>query len=450
MLKKLLALLLCLSLLAVPAFAAEEEAALPPADWAVPYLMEAESLNLLSEASMARLYETVTEDDLAWMTTIVGSKLALLGLPANEALADKAVVFDGSRSSVLETLALLAEDYIWDTDAAGIDFLVELGVVQGDGVSLALMRPCTVQEYLVLSARFVLACYDYAGAGSRGLLWKVTNPQNGAVLYLMGTYHVDMNNMYPVNGIVRSAIDVSGRVYFELDFMDESGIAEFTALQFYPEGECLKDNISAALYADVVELFGAMGLDEATVNSLKPWALSNSLDSLSYVDDSTGESSLPVDMYLYMRAMLAAKEVGGIETYALQASVFDTLSPAYQAEALEYAVYNFLRGAAEESGSGEDAAEVLSLLQTWQAGDLAGFNALMNKDALLAEAEKYNDQLTFNLLTLRDPAMIESAAAFLQEANSVTFLAVGSLHMIGSTGIVAAMDDMGYIVEYLY
>ena len=448
MLKKLLALLLCLSLLAVPAFAAEEEAALPPASWAVPYLMEAESLDLLSEASMPRLYETVTEDDIALMTTIVGSKLALLGLPANEALADKAVVFDGSRGSVLETLALLAEDYSWGSEADGIDFLVELGVVQGDGVSLALERPCTVQEYLVLSARFVLACYDYADAGSKGLLWKVTNPQNGAVLYLMGTYHVDMNNMYPIHGIVRGAMDVSGRVYFELDMLDESGIAEFTAMQLYPEGEYLKDNISAELYADVVEIFGAMGADEATVNSFKPWALSNTLDSLSYVDDSTGESSLAVDMYLYMRALLAAKEVGGIETYALQASVFDTLSPAYQAEALEYAVYNFLNGAAEESS--EDAAEVLSLLQVWQAGDLAGFNALMNKDALLADAERHNDQLTHNLLTLRDPAMIESAAAFLQEAGSVTFLAVGSLHMVGSTGIVAAMDDMGYTVEYLY
>ena len=449
MLKKLLALLLCLSLLAVPAVAAEGEPTMPPADWALPYLLEAESLELLTEASMTRLYDIVNEDDMVLMTDIVGSKLALLGLPVNEALTDAAVVFDGSRGSVLESLALLAEDYIWGTEATGTDFLVELGVVKGDGVSLALTRPCTVQEQLVLTARFVLACYDFAGAGSKGLLWKVTNPQNGAVLYLMGTYHVDMNNMYPMGSIVRNAMDDAERVYFELDMLDEIGIAEFTAIQLYPEGEYLKDNISAELYADVVKIFGEMGADEATVNSFKPWALSNTLDSLSYTDDSTGVS-LAVDMYLYMRALVAAKEVGGIETYALQASVFDTLSPEYQAEALEYAVYNYLSGAADEGASDEDATELLSLLVAWQAGDLAGFNALMNKDELLAEAEKYNDQLTFNLLTLRDPAMIESAAAFLQEANSITFLAVGSLHMVGSTGIVAAMDEMGYTVEYLY
>jgi len=446
MLKKLLALLLCLSMLAVPAFAAEEDAAVPPASWAVPYLLEAEALDLLTEASMNRLYEIVNEDDMALLTEVAGGKLALLGLPVNETPADKAVVFDGSRGSVLEALAMLAEDYDWGSEATGIDFLVELGVVKGDGVSLALDRPCTVQEQLVLSARFVLACYDYAGAGSKGLLWKVTNPANGAVLYLMGTYHVDMNNMYPMNGIVRKVMDGAERVYFELDMLDESGIAEFTAMQFYPEGECLKDNISAELYADVVEIFAAMGADEEIVNSIKPWALSNTLDSLSYTDDSTGASSLAVDMYLYMRGLVAGKEVGGIETYALQASVFDTLSPEYQAEALEYSVYNFLSGS-----EGEESDEsVLGLLVPWQDGDLAGFNAIMDKDALLAEAEKHNDQLTHNLLTLRDPAMIESAAAFLQEAGSVTFLAVGSLHMVGSTGIVAAMDDMGYTVEYLY
>ena len=446
MIKKLLALLLCMSLLAVPAFATEDETVVPPANWAAPYLLEAESLELLDEASMPRLYDIVSEDDMLAATEIVRSKLALLGLPLSDVPTDTAVVFDQSRGSVLETLAMLAEDYEWGTEASGIDFLVELGIVKGDGLSLALERPCTLQEFYVLSARFVLACYDYAGAGSKGLLWKVTNEQNGAVLYLLGTYHVDMNNMYPLNAAIRAAMDASEKVYFELDMLDESGLAEFVALQFYPEGESLKDNISPALYADVVALFGSMGADEETVNSIKPWALSNTIDSLSYTDESTGVS-LAVDMYLYLRAFVAAKEVGGIETFALQASVFDTLSPAYQEELLAHAVYSAYNNADE----GSEPVEVdLSLLIAWQAGDLAGFNALMDKDAMLAEAEKYNDQLTFNLLTLRDPDMIESAAAFLQAPGSTTFLAVGSLHMVGTTGIVVALDDMGYTVEYLY
>jgi Uncharacterized protein conserved in bacteria len=447
MLKKLLALLLCMSLLAVPAFATEDEAVVPPADWAVPYLMEAESLKLVTDNSIARLYEIVTEEDIVAAAEIIGGKLALLELPLNPIPVDNAVVFDQSRGSVLETLAMLAEDYTWGSEANGIDFLVELGVVKGDGASLALERSCTMQELYVLSARFVLACYDYVGAGSKGLLWKVTNEQNGAVLYLMGTYHVDMNNMYPMNGAVRTAVDVSEKVYFELDFLDESGIAEFTALQFYPEGETLKDNIAPELYDAVVSIFGELGMDETTVNSLKPWVISNSLDSLSYVDETSG-SGVVVDTYLYMRALVAGKEVGGIETYALQASVFDTLSPDVQEAYLAASVIAYQTGAEPEDDL--ESPTLADLLIAWQAGDLAGFNALMDKDAMLAEAEKYNDQLTFNLLTLRDPDMIESAAAFLQAPGSTTFLAVGSLHMVGATGIVVALDDMGYTVEYLY
>ena len=446
MMKKLLALLLCLSLLAVPALATEEEV-LPPADWARPYLLEADSLKLLTDESMDYLYEIVTEADMQSAAGIISAKLSLLGLPLNPIAADKAVVFDQSRGSVLETLAMLAEDYDWGSEATGIDFLVELDVVKGDGASLALARPCTMQELYVLSARFVLACYDYMEAGSRGLLWQVTNEQNGAVLYLLGTYHVDMNNMYPLSGTVRTAMNASDRVYFELDLLDESGIAEFTALQLYPEGECLKDNISPALYAAVVELLVSMGMDEETINTLKPWTLSLAMDSLFYVDESTGSSSLPVDAYLYYRAMLAAKEVGGIETYALQASVFDTLPRAYQEQMLEHSLYYVYEALGPE---GEPAPADISLLAFWQAGDLAGFNALMNKDSMLAEAELVGDQLTFNLLTLRDPAMIDAAAAFLQDSGSTTFLAVGSLHMVGASGIVAALDDMGYTVEYLY
>ena len=125
-------------------------------------------------------------------------------------------------------------------------FLTGLGVVQGDGAGLARERTCTYQEAMVMANRLILAIYDQQDAGSKGLLWKATNGDN--TLYLLGTIHLDRDNVYPLHKSLRDAIQASEEVIFELDLNDQEGIALLQSLQTYQDGTTLADHISPELY----------------------------------------------------------------------------------------------------------------------------------------------------------------------------------------------------------
>ena len=186
LLKKALAGLLSAALLALPVLAAEPQ---QPAAWAVGQLADSYALGLVDDNYTTYIQSPVTMEQLESMTKVVASKLALLELDQRTADAVGLVV-DTTRGGVMNALYQEAAAY----DLPGIDdgpeaFLTGLGVVQGDGASLAAERTCTYQEAMVMANRLILAVYDGQDAGSRGLLWKATNGDN--TLYLLGTIHLD-------------------------------------------------------------------------------------------------------------------------------------------------------------------------------------------------------------------------------------------------------------------
>ena len=58
------------------------------------------------------------------------------------------------------------------------------------------------------------------------------------------------------------------------------------------------------------------------------------------------------------------------------------------------------------------------------------------------------DELNQKLFTGRDPGMIQYAADYLSQPGSHTgLLVVGAGHMVGDTGVVQGLRDLGYTVE---
>ena len=58
------------------------------------------------------------------------------------------------------------------------------------------------------------------------------------------------------------------------------------------------------------------------------------------------------------------------------------------------------------------------------------------------------DELNVKLFTERDPNMIRYAADYLSQGTGNTgILVVGAGHMIGETGVVQGLIDLGYTVE---
>ncbi|MCI8303479.1 MAG: TraB/GumN family protein [Lawsonibacter sp.] len=470
--KKLLAFLLALGLLggAVPALAAEEPvpanpegepadvtvaapAALPA--WAYGEIADGYAMGLFGDEINTDAYsQTVTQAQLDKMTQVAADKLALLNVPANPDKGE-ALVIDTTRGGVLNALYQAAAAYSFEGVNAGpVEFMRAQGVVYGDETGLALDRPCTLLEAACFANRLILALYDGQNAGSLGLLWKAEG--NGNTLYLLGSIHTDRNNLYPFHKQLRDIITGADLAAFELDFNSQEGIDEFVAMQTYSDGTTLKDHISAELYQQVVEALAPLGMTEEQVAMFKPWALSNSFTALSMQDETTSENAMALDLYVNSKATNMGIPVEGIETYAFQGRIFDELSPEYQENYLAMTLTMYLgmdaagdmteeERAAYEAALKEQDAIVDLWMDQWKNRDVEGFAKSYPKDDLQANP---SDELNSKLFEGRDPNMIAWADQYLkQEAPRTGLMTVGAGHMIGKTGVVQGLRDLGYTVE---
>ena len=157
-----------------------------------------------------------------------------------------------------------------------------------------------------------------------------------------------------------------------------------------------------------------------------------------------------------------------METYAFQGGIFDNLSPAYQETYLAsgllmavdvntvdqetrdalVAVLGELGEEALEPATQEaiqaQVDQISAMMETWKNRDVAGFEKIYNKEAILES----DDELNSKLFTDRDPGMIRYAADYLsQEGSHTGLMVVGAGHMVGGTGIVQGLIDQGYTVE---
>ena len=461
MMKKLLSLLLVFCLCLTPVLAAEDTPALPeataepqlPSAWTAPYLTDARALKLVGDDYTGYITAPITAEQLVEMTEQVYAKLALLN--GDETATPVFEPTGNTRGHVIYALGLALQASGFDA-ADCVTAMQKLGVLRGDGVSLALERTCTYEEAMVMATRLVLAAYDSKNAGSKGLLWKATNGEN--TVYLLGTAHMDRGNLYPFHQTLRNAIASADTVVLELDFQDQAGMAEFVAMQTYGEGDGLKNHIPAELYARTVNAFDALGLTEEQTNTYKPWTLANTVTSLMASDETTGDAPLAIDLYINAAAVNAGKTVTGAETYALQGGIFDTLSEDYQTAYLNSAVTILEATFAppadvpqevdpEVQAALDAQTQMLTDMMTaWQTADLELFNKTYDNSAIVTS----DDELNARLFTDRDPGMVKVAQSYLEkEGKNTTFIAFGAGHMVAPGGIVPELEKLGYTVEQI-
>ena len=448
-LKRALTGILAAALLTVPALAAEDQKPQLPDAWAVSALADSYALGLVDDNYTNYIQSTVTMEQLESMSKVVADKLALLELPQRTADAVGLVV-DTTRGGVMNALYQQAAAYeLPGVEEGAASFLAGLGVVQGDQAGdLALERPCTYQEAMVMANRLVLAVYDANDAGAKGLLWKATNGEN--TLYLLGTIHLDWDNVYPLHKSLRDAIDAAQTVSFELDFNDQEGLALFQSLQTYSDGTTLADHISPELYARVQDQAELLGMGANGLDAYKPWALATTFSTLSMVDDTTGANAMAIDLYVNARAVNAGKTIDAVETYAFQGGIFDGLSPEYQETYLDASLSLLEMAQGGESDPAmEEAAQqqeemMAGMFAAWKARDPEAFAQVYDKAGVINS----DDELNSKLFTERDPRMIQAAASYLEtEGENTFFLAVGAGHMVDPGGIVSGLRELGYTVE---
>ena len=452
--KKILSLLLAFGLLTVPVLAEEPQADPLPA-WAWGEVADSYALGLVGDEIYTDHSKPVTQEQLDKMTQVAADKLVLLEVEQRSNAGS--FVIDTTRGGVLNALYMEALPYAFaGVDAGPVEFLSSLGVIHGDGADLALDRPCTLLEAACFANRMILALYDQQNAGSLGLLWKAEG--NGNTLYLLGSIHTDRSNLYPFHKQLRDIITSAELAAFELDFNSQEGIDEFTAMQVYSDGTTLKDHIDPELYQEVVDALAPLGMPEEQVAQYKPWTLSNSFTALSMTDDTTSENAMALDLYVNAKASNVGVPVEGVETYAFQGKIFDDLSDEFQEDYLAMTLAMFQGMDAAGDLSEEEKAELEAALkeqydavdrwmEQWKTRDVEAFAKDYPKDDIQGDA---TNELNAKLFEGRDPNMIAWADRYLkQEGRHTGIMTVGAGHMVGNTGVVQGLKDLGYAVEVM-
>ena len=441
------AALLIAGLLGVGASAAGETHQMQPiSPWAYDAMSETAALGMFDESYYLCIQDPVTDQQLEDICRVVSDKLALLGVPAAGTEQTQPLVLDHTRQGVINALYQAAAAWAFPGVEAGpVDYLVELGVVQGRSANdLALDSPCSLQEALVMAQRLVLTLYDNSGTASQGLLWKAVNGEN--TLYLLGTIHVDRDNIYPFCKQLRDIIANCDDAIFEVDFTDTADVEAYAAMQYYTDGTGLKDHISQELYGRTVAAAAALPapytMDEATVNSLKPWVVANTINSVTLLlDQDSLKSPMAMDMYVYSKAANNGVNLEAVESYVYQAGLFEGFSPEYQETYLAGILDSYEKVAAGEESP--DVALISQWVGYWKDRDLDSFADSYDKDGQLAGGNEMDV-----LFTERDPNMIAYARDYLESGQPHTgIMVVGAGHMIGTTGIVQGLRELGYTVE---
>ena len=277
-------------------------------------------------------------------------------------------------------------------------------------------------------------------AGKGPFLWRVEGP---TPIYLFGTIHVPDERVLTLSPSVVKAFTDSAAVYTEIP-MDSATQMGVMGKVMLPDGTQLSQVIGEPLYnrmtAAAEKTLGAEHAGLGTMlgplfQRMKPWAAMSQLSLLEFLPDIMAGKQ-PLDSMLYARAQAEGKKVGALETPDEQIAVFESFSLREQTRMLELTLDEIER---VKPGGRTQTQE---LIDAYLSGDMAIVSNVMEEAmsgdrALMARFQdiaitRRNNHMTERILALRK-----------EQPSTVLFVAVGTAHYAGPTGIVAQLQKAG-------
>lgn len=269
-----------------------------------------------------------------------------------------------------------------------------------------------------------------AAARDHGFLWRIA--KDGRTSWLFGTVHVARPEwMYPGPALKR-ALDASDTIALELDVLDPEVQQRMARAMAAPADA---PPLPEALRERVQRRAAAECLPQQALAGLGPEMQIASLASLAGrrvgLDPAYG-----IDVFLSGWGHAANKAVASLETPELQ---LQALRMGSADEAIE-----FVESALDEMESGRAGPALARVAQVWADADLG---ALARYESWCECMKTAADRAAMaRMLDERNPALADGIAA-LHASGKRVFAAVGSLHMIGATGLPTLLAQRGFRVE---
>ncbi len=294
-------------------------------------------------------------------------------------------------------------------------------------------RPLLLAAALFFSALAFLAPPASAQEPySQGRLWMV-EAADVAPSYLVGTMHsADPAIATPWPALVQ-VMDRVDSVTVEL-VMDDAVMATMGQAMMLNDGRTLADIAGPERMARIQAAGAAYGFPPEALQQFRPWAV-NMIFSVPPSEMQRQATGAPMlDNVLRLHAEERGIPVYGIETVDEQLALFADYGEADQLALLDVTL----------EAQPQAEAQFIGLRKSWLAGDLGGlYDAAMDMPAT-DSADLMNGFVT-RLIQERNFRMAERISGLLDQGNAL--VAVGALHLPGDEGLLALLEEQGYVVS---
>lgn len=274
-------------------------------------------------------------------------------------------------------------------------------------------------------------------------LWKVTDPESGNTMYLLGTIHMlpaDISD-YPseLMDIYSSCDSIAVEYDTTVIASDVQVQMEYVSAMIYSDGTTIKDHLSEETYNKAVAYFESIG---AYSEMLDQYTTGYWIDQLNTVMLLRLENMnlSGTDTYFITKAKEDGKEVSNIEELSMQTEALNAYSD-------DYADYN-ISGMIDIMDDIDSFAKSYSeLYELWAtgSGDIL-FDMDNDYDELPDDLKDDYDAYIKVFLDDRNEYMAEKAAEYIREGKNCLFM-VGAAHYSGDNGVDNLLEAMGFTVE---
>jgi len=284
---------------------------------------------------------------------------------------------------------------------------------------LSLVNPVTAQLAASKSA-------------ARNPLWKVQGANN--TVYLLGSIHLLKESNYPLAAAIESAFTNSEMAVFEADVAEmEQPAAQLKLMTKarLPEGETLKDQLSAPTYAQFLEHAKRLEIPELVFSQFKP-SLAAIMLAMLEIQKLGFDPAYGVDKHFFDRARKAGKQTGALETVDFQIN----LVTEFTKEEGELLMKTTLKDIDNTRQMYDD------ILKAWQTGDADALEKLIN------EALREAPVIAKRMLTDRNRNWLPKIRELLN-GKKTAIVIVGAGHLVGREGVVELLKKEGLKVNQL-
>jgi uncharacterized protein YbaP (TraB family) len=282
---------------------------------------------------------------------------------------------------------------------------------------------------LTITALMLLASIARADDDSPLSMWQINGDTNR--IYLLGSIHLLREQDHPLPAGIYAAYNDAEKLIMELD-MDEmdpfEGQALTNELGLIQGGQNLSDLLGPDLYAKAEALATATQIPITLLAQAEPWFAAMNVEIMLLMRMGFSPS-FGIETHLMERAMADNKEILGFETMRQQLGYLDGLSE----EAQNAMLIQALSEGVELEGMMD------TMIDAWRNGDVQ-FMA----DNLLADMENY-PELKRVIVVDRNIDWTNQIEQLIDD--DIDYLiVVGTLHLVGDTGVPELLKTRGYEV----